>query len=93
MSGTGPLSGTGQPARGDLLAMVFESVSAIVPSVEPASLRPDVHLRDLGADSVDRVEIIMTVLDRLGLEEPLASFTDLADIDEMVDFLYRRTRS
>jgi len=82
-----------QLSRDDLLAVVFESVREIMPTVEPARLRPELHLRDLGADSVDRVEIIVTVLDWLGLAEPLASFTDLSDIDAMVDLLYRRTRS
>lgn len=81
------------PSRSDLLAVVFESVREILPTVEPDQLRPDVHLRDLGADSVDRVEIITTVLDRLGVDEPLASFTDLTNIDDMVDLLYRRTRT
>jgi polyketide biosynthesis acyl carrier protein len=80
-------------SRGDLLDAVFESVREILPTVDPARLSPDVHLRDLGADSVDRVEIIMTVLDRLGVDEPLASFTDLTNIDGMVDLLYRRTRT
>lgn len=81
-----------QRGRGELLAVVLESVREILPTVEPHRLRPEFHLRDLGADSVDRVEIIATVLDRLGLNEPLASFSDLSDIDDMVDLLYRRTR-
>jgi polyketide biosynthesis acyl carrier protein len=80
-------------SRDDVLGVVFESVREILPDVDPAGLSSDVHLRDLGADSVDRVEIIMTVLDRLGLDEPLASFTDLTDIDDMVDLLCRRTRT
>lgn len=87
------MTSTGGASRGDVLAVVFASVREILPAVEPDRLRPDVHLRDLGADSVDRVEIIVTVLDRLGVDEPLASFTDLSDIDDMVDLLYRRTRS
>ena len=87
------MTSTGAASRGDVLAVVFASVREILPAVEPDRLRPDVHLRDLGADSVDRVEIIVTVLDRLGVDEPLASFTDLSDIDDMVDLLYRRTRS
>jgi polyketide biosynthesis acyl carrier protein len=80
-------------SRHDVLAVVFESVREILPDVDPAGLSSDLHLRDIGADSVDRVEIIVTVLDRLGLDEPLASFTDLTDIDDMVDLLYRRTRT
>lgn len=79
--------------RDELLAVVFDSVHEILPTVDPVRLRADLHLRDLGADSVDRVEIIVTVLDRLGLDEPMASFTDLSDIGDMVDLLSRRTAS
>lgn len=79
--------------RDELLAVVFDSVREILPTVDPAQLRADLHLLDLGADSVDRVEIIVTVLDRLGLDEPMASFTDLSDIGDMVDLLSRRTAS
>jgi polyketide biosynthesis acyl carrier protein len=77
----------------ELLTVVLESVREILPTVDPARLRPELHLRDLGADSIDRVEIIVTVLDRLGLDEPMASFTDLSDIGQMVDLLCRRTSS
>lgn len=87
------MNSTRELDRADVLAAVFESIHEILPTVETASLRPDVHLRDLGADSIDRVEIIAMALGRLGIGEPLASFTDLRDIDGMVDLLYRKLRS
>lgn len=70
---------------------VTEAVVEIVPGVDPADVVGHKHLRDLGADSVDRVEIILAVLDRLSLDEPLSSFTDLPHVAAMVDFLHERS--
>ena len=54
--------------------------------------REDKHLRDLGADSVDRVEIIMLLLERLRPDEPMSSFSAIPDIDALIDFLLERKR-
>jgi polyketide biosynthesis acyl carrier protein len=75
------------PSRADILAAVTASVTEILPTVPAEQVTGDKHLKDLGADSVDRVEIIMSVLDRLGISEPLSSFSDLPDLDAMVDLL------
>lgn len=77
---------------GDTRALVHDVLQTILPGVDPAELRGDRHLADLGADSVDRVEIILTLIDRLGLDEPMSSFGALPDLDALVDFLADRRR-
>ncbi|MBB5953771.1 polyketide biosynthesis acyl carrier protein [Saccharothrix tamanrassetensis] len=67
--------------------VVHEVITEILPTVPADRISGRQHLRDLGADSVDRVEIILGVRERLGLAEPLASFSDLRDIDHLVAFL------
>ena len=75
--------------RDEIERLVHESINDILPSVEPAQITAAAHLRDLGADSVDRVEIIISLLDRLGLDQPMAAFSDIPDIGALVDFLWR----
>ncbi|MEO6084811.1 MAG: phosphopantetheine-binding protein [Umezawaea sp.] len=75
----------------DVHEAINSAIGEILPTVEPGDITGDKHLRDLGADSVDRVEIILGVLDRLGLREPLASFSDLPDIAALAGFLKERT--
>ncbi|WP_059006298.1 phosphopantetheine-binding protein [Streptomyces specialis] len=74
-------------AREELAALVRDTVRAILPTVPAASVTGDKHLKELGADSVDRVEIILTLIERLGIAEPMARFAELPDIDALVDFL------
>lgn len=76
-------------ARDRMTAVVREVVGRILPDVPPEKVTGEKHLKDLGADSVDRVEIILGIMDRLGLDEPMSGFSDLPDIDALVDFMLR----
>jgi polyketide biosynthesis acyl carrier protein len=76
--------------RADVAGAVREAIGQILPTLPPGEVTGDRHLRDLGADSVDRVEIILGAQDRLGLAEPLSAFADLPDIDALVDLLWER---
>jgi polyketide biosynthesis acyl carrier protein len=72
--------------------VVREVIRAILPSVPADAIAGNKHLRDLGADSVDRVEIILMLLERLHLDEPMSSFGSLPDIDGLVTLLHERCR-
>lgn len=72
--------------------VVREVIAVILPSVAVDEIAGNKHLRDLGADSVDRVEIILMLIDRLHLNEPMSGFSQLPDIDGLVAFLYERSR-
>ncbi len=71
---------------------VREVIAVILPSVPADAIAGNQHLRDLGADSVDRVEIILMLLERLHLDEPMSSFALLPDIDALVTSLHERCR-
>ncbi|MBW4720359.1 acyl carrier protein [Saccharothrix obliqua] len=67
--------------------VLHEVIGEILPTVDVDRIDGGRHLRDLGADSIERVEIIMAVCARLRVTEPLASFGDIRDIDHLVAFL------
>jgi polyketide biosynthesis acyl carrier protein len=73
--------------RERLWTVLYEVLGTILPGVPRSEITGDRHLKDLGADSVDRVEIIMLLVDRLGLAEPMSSFSELPDLRALVDFL------
>ena len=72
--------------------IVREVIAVVLPSVPAHEIATDKHLKDLGADSVDRVEIVLMLLDRLHLDEPMSSFNRLPDVDSLITFLHERSR-
>lgn len=75
--------------RDEVEEIVHEAITDILPTVDPARITAATHLRELGADSVDRVEIIISTLDRLALDQPMGAFSDIPDIGALVDFLWK----
>lgn len=70
--------------------VVREVVAVVLPSVPPDAVTGNRHLRELGADSVDRVEIILMLLERLHLDEPMSTFSAVPSIDALVAVLHER---
>lgn len=77
------------PAKETVARIVRESISSILPNLSMEAISGDKSLKDHGADSVDRVEIILSILNRLGIDEPMSNFSNIANIDELVDYLCR----
>jgi polyketide biosynthesis acyl carrier protein len=72
--------------------VVRDVIAVVLPSLSATAIPADKHLRDLGADSVDRVEIVLMLLDRLNLDEPMSSFNRLPNVEALVTFLHERCR-
>ena len=73
--------------RTDVERTVHEVVIGILPATAAAGVAGDKHLKELGADSVERVEIVLGILERMGLTEPMSSFSELPSVDALVDFV------
>jgi polyketide biosynthesis acyl carrier protein len=80
-------------SRQAVALVVRDVITSVLPSVPADAIVGHKHLRDLGADSVDRVEIIMMLIERLHLDEPMTSFGRLPDIDALITLLHERCRS
>jgi polyketide biosynthesis acyl carrier protein len=72
---------------------IFEIVKSntlnVLPDLLPADITIDKNLTDLGANSVDRVEIVLYSLDDLHLKIPISELHGVRDIRALVDLLFR----
>lgn len=72
------------------LNTIRSTVTSIIP-VPPEEVTPDRDLKTLGADSIDRVEIISELRRVFRIKEPLASFARIPDIAALADFCEEHT--
>jgi polyketide biosynthesis acyl carrier protein len=74
-------------------SQVFEIVKGhvleVLPDLAPGQVTPERSLSELGANSVDRMEVVSLSLQSLGLDIPLMSFAGVSDIGGLVDVLAR----
>ncbi len=70
---------------------VFEQLQAIIADqleLDAETITPDSNiLDDLGADSLDVVDLIMSVEDEFGIEVPDEALENIRTVEEMVKYI------
>ena len=71
--------------------MVFEKVVQILAeqlSVDPDKITMDSMVEeDLDADSLDAIDIVMSIEDEFGIEVPDEAITDMKSVGDIVNFI------
>jgi polyketide biosynthesis acyl carrier protein len=72
---------------------IFDVVKAntlrVLPDLLPDEVTMDKSLTDLGANSIDRVEVALYSIEDLNLKVPTAQLRAIGDLRALVDLLYR----
>ncbi|MDR6502221.1 polyketide biosynthesis acyl carrier protein [Burkholderia ambifaria] len=71
----------------DTREQVHSVLLDIMPALNAAGIDERRHLKELGADSVDRVEIIMSLRERFGLSVAMSRFSDVPDLHALIALL------
>ena len=76
----------------DIRNAIVEALTRIAPEIDPASIQPGVSFRDqLDLDSMDFLNFVLALHDRLGVEIPEADYPRLYTLDGAVAYLASKT--
>jgi polyketide biosynthesis acyl carrier protein len=78
--------------KAEVLEVVRKNVMEILPDLTPDMVTVERSLSDLGANSVDRMEVVTMSMEDLGLKIALLSFAGVTDIGGLVDVLFNNSR-
>lgn len=74
--------------RESIFAVVKANVLKILPEINPDLITPNTSLTDLGANSVDRVEVTMYSMEALNLKIPRVELHGVQNLEGLVDVLH-----
>ncbi|WP_024834504.1 acyl carrier protein [Ruminiclostridium josui] len=74
----------------EIFCIIKENILEILPDLPEESITIEESLKNLGANSIDRMDIIVDTIERLQLKIPLVEFGMLKNIGEIVDLLYEK---
>ncbi|MBP2000180.1 polyketide biosynthesis acyl carrier protein [Paenibacillus shirakamiensis] len=78
-------------SREEIWHIVIQQVIEVIPELEGYSFRPSEKLADLGANSMDRAEIVALALEALELRIPRIELFGASNIGELVELLYAKS--
>lgn len=78
--------------KSEIFEIVKKNIIEVLPDLDQNIISPEKSLSDLGANSVDRMEIIQMSMEDLSINIPLMSFAKASNIEGVVDVLLANRR-
>ncbi|MBZ5560641.1 MAG: acyl carrier protein [Acidobacteriia bacterium] len=76
----------------DLRNVIVGTLRRIAPEIDPSSIRPGVSFRDqLDLDSMDFLNFVLALHDKLGVEIPESDYPRLYTLDGAIAYLSAKT--
>ncbi|WP_339189220.1 acyl carrier protein [Bacillus sp. FSL M8-0025] len=76
-----------------IFEILITNICEVLPELDGHRFEPEDQLVELGADSVDRAEIITMVLEDLSLKIPRIELSGVKNIGELAEVLYDKVQS
>ncbi len=80
-------------SKEEILGIIIENVCDVIPELEGYEFKNEDQLVDLGANSIDRTEIVNLTLERLALTIPRVELSVAGNIGELAEVIYEKMRS
>ncbi len=76
--------------KDEIFNQIKLAIMEVLPNVAEENISRDKSLTQLGANSIDRGEIVLNSMMDLGIKVPLVEIGSLKNIGELVDFYYSK---
>jgi polyketide biosynthesis acyl carrier protein len=73
----------------DVFQIVKKVTLEVLPFLPPEEVSIEKNLKDLGANSIDRMEVVTRSMESLGIKVPLMEFGKVKNLEGLVDVLHR----
>ena len=76
--------------RDSILQVIIKNAAEVLPELRDHDFQPDDSLAQLGANSMDRSEILMMTLEDLALKAPAVAFHGAKNIGALADAIHEK---
>ncbi|MEE8058828.1 MAG: acyl carrier protein [Pseudomonadales bacterium] len=77
----------------DILAIVQKNMLEILPKLNPEVIQLEASMKDLGANSIDRMDVVIQSMADLSLKIPLIELASVSNIGGLVDLFYEKLQN
>ena len=76
--------------KDEVFTVVKNNILEILTDLDAGKVKADVSMSELGANSIDRMDVVIKSMEDLSLEIPLVEFAKVGNIGGLVDLLYSK---
>ena len=75
-------------SKEEIFEIIKENILDMIPELDLSEVTMKDSLKEIGANSVDRADIIMFTMESLNIRIPMVKFGNAANIGDIVDIMY-----
>ena len=76
--------------KDEIFQIIKRNLLEILPDLPPEGIIPAKSMKDLGANSVDRMDVVIQTKEQLGLKFPLHELGGVENLQGLVDFFHAK---
>lgn len=80
-------------SRDEIQGVVLKYLARAVDEIDPATVDTSRSMKDLGANSLDIVEVVSSTMREIRVKVPRKELNGLTNIDGLVDMLHERAQA
>ena len=77
-------------SKAEIFEIIKNNLLELLPDLDPAKIVPEESMKNLGANSIDRADVIIQTMETLALKFPLHELGKLTNIQGLVDDFHTR---
>ncbi|EMB61668.1 acyl carrier protein [Streptococcus mutans] len=77
-------------SKKEIFKVMKELIYEYLPELEGRDIVITDSLKSLGANSIDRMDIIVDTMEKISLKVPMVEFGGLKNIEEIIDVMYSK---
>ena len=70
-------------------SVVVKHLTQAVDTIDPAKIDTTMSMKDMGANSLDIVEVVSAAMRELKIKVPRSELAKLTNVDQLIDLLHR----
>jgi polyketide biosynthesis acyl carrier protein len=78
--------------RLEVFEIVKKHLLHVMEDLDPARVEEDKSMKDLGANSIDRADVIIRTMEQLGIKLKISELADVKNLRGLVDILFEKVR-
>lgn len=76
--------------KGEIFEIILNNTEYFLSDIDKNSVTTQNSLKDLGANSIDRMDIVVKTMEDLKLTIPMVEFSNVKNIDQLIDLFYQK---
>ena len=76
--------------KDEVFAVIKNNILEILTGLDSEKVKFEVSMNDLGANSIDRMDVVIKSMEDLSLKIPMIEFAKVGNIGGLVDLLYSK---